>query len=136
MKTTTAGGLLRDARQALELTLKAVGEGLDPPVSAAYVSDVELGRRPLTAERLPQFIKVLKLDAKASRKLYCAAGILPDSLSTKISKAPELWDANFKALAVVLPDAISALRSIKPAIATQLENAANIASLRENTSTR
>jgi hypothetical protein len=136
MKTTTAGGLLRDARQALELTLKAVGECLDPPVSAAYVSDVELGRRPLTAERLPQFIKVLKLDAKASRKLYCAAGILPDSLSTKISKAPELWDANFKALAVVLPDAISALRSIKPAIATQLENAANIASLRENTSTR
>lgn len=136
MKTTIAGGLLRDARQRLNMTLKEVGENLDPPVSAAYVSDVELGRRTPTSERLPQFIVALKLDVKASRDLYRAVGVLPEGLTERLSKAPELWDANFRALVPALSEAISALRAGKPALAAQLEKAAKLPSLREKTSTR
>lgn len=136
MKTTSAGGLLRDARQAREMTLKEVGEGLDPPVSAAYVSDVELGRRPPTAERLPQFARVLRMDPSGTRDLYRAAGVLPDGLSERLSKAPELWDANFKSLVTVIPEAINALRKSQPGLAGQLEKAAKLPSPREKPSTR
>lgn len=136
MKTTSAGGLLRDARQARGMTLKEVGQGLDPPVSAAYVSDVELGRRPPTAERLPQFAKVLRMDPSGTRELYRGAGVLPDGLSERLAKAPELWDANFKSLVTVIPEAINALRKSQPGLAEQLEKAAKLPSLREKPSTR
>lgn len=136
MKTTSAGGLLRNARLTRKMTLKEVGEGLDPPVSAAYISDVELGRRPPTAERIPQFSKVLHLNPTDTRELYQAASVLPEGLSERLSKAPEIWDANFKALVPALREAVAALRKSQPGLAGQLEKAAKLPSLREKASTR
>lgn len=96
MTTTNAGGLLRAARLKLKLTLHEVGCGLTPPVSAAYVSDVELGRRPATAERLPQLVKVLKLTGAAKHAVYKAAGLLPEDLKERLLDTPEAWDIDFK----------------------------------------
>jgi transcriptional regulator with XRE-family HTH domain len=118
------------------MTLKEVGEELDPPVSAAYVSDVELGRRPPTAERLPQFAKALRMGPDTVRELYRRAGLFPDGLSERLGKAPEIWDANFKSLVDTLPKAILALRDTQPELAAQLEKAAKLTSPREKASTR
>ena len=96
MTTTNAGGLLRAARLARKLTLKEVGAGLDPPVSAAYVSDVELGRRPATAERLPQFTKILNLSGADRHELFRSAGLLPDDLKRRLLEVPEAWVIDFK----------------------------------------
>ena len=96
MTTTNAGGLLRAARLNLKLTLHEVGCGLTPPVSAAYVSDVELGRRPATAERLPQLVKVLNLTGAAKHAVYKAAGLLPEDLKERLLDTPEAWDIDFK----------------------------------------
>lgn len=138
MKTTTiAGGLLRDARKALKMTLKAVGEGLDPPVSASYICDVEFGRRPPTAERVPQFAKLLKLSASTVHEIYRDAEALPEDVARRLSKVPELWSANFKALVPLLPEAAeAALRANQPDLAARLEKAAGRSLPRGKPSTR
>jgi transcriptional regulator with XRE-family HTH domain len=137
MKTTTiAGGLLREARQALKLTLQEVGDGMDPPVSASYICDVEFGRRPPTPDRVPQFAKLLKLSASTVNAVYRDAEILPKEVAQQLSRAPEIWGANFKALVPLLAEAAEALRANQPKLAARLEKAARLPSPREKASTR
>jgi transcriptional regulator with XRE-family HTH domain len=102
----SAGQLLRDARKKLGLTLAEVGRKLPGNLTAAYISDIELGRRPLTAERIPQFVKILKLSREEANEVYQAAGILPDDVLARVLSAPKAWDFDFRALAALPPESV------------------------------
>lgn len=118
MTAVTAGQLLRDARKNLGLTQTEVGRKLPGNLTAAYISDIELGRRPLTAERLPQFVKILKLSREQANLVYQAAGILPDDVLARVLSAPKVWDFDFKALAALPPESLPTVsrREAKKAI--------------------
>lgn len=87
------GEILRSVREKRGMTLKDVAEHVG--VSVAFVCDVELGRRPLTLERLPRFAKALKLTPAATVPLYQAAGVLPESVVRSVLRNPSLWGPPF-----------------------------------------
>lgn len=104
MATGTAGDILRAARKRAHLTQTEVGKRLPGNVTATYVSDLERGRRPLTAERIPQFIRVLKLTREEAYAVYQGAGILPDDVLSRFLREPRIWDLDFKAVAAMAPE--------------------------------
>ena len=73
------------------MTLEAAGEALDPPVTASYLSEVELGHRPCPAERLEALCKLYKLDDAGARAVYVAAGVLPPKTYRAVLRAPQTW---------------------------------------------
>ena len=107
MAVAGVGGLLRKARIRLKLTLREVSDAVG--VSIAYISDVELGRREVAPKRVPQFAKALAFTDKEKQLLYRAAGILPEGLTARLLRAPELWNADFPKLGPAIEAAILAL---------------------------
>ena len=96
MSKAGAGGLLREARQRLNLTQTQVGNALK--VTCAYISDTELGKRNVPVNRVPQFAKVLKLSPEETTRLYKEARVLPEGVKERLQKAPGLWEADFSQL--------------------------------------
>jgi transcriptional regulator with XRE-family HTH domain len=121
MAVAGVGGLLRKARIRLKLTLREVSGAVG--VSIAYISDVELGRREVAPKRVPQFAKALAFTDKEKHALYRAAGVLPQGLTARLLRSPELWNADFIRLVPAIEAAILALDLADRACATALRKA-------------
>jgi transcriptional regulator with XRE-family HTH domain len=83
----TAGAVLRELRGERRLVdiAKAVG------VSAAYLSEIELGRATPTLDRLDTILAALKADTAARYRVYLAAGQLPPEVAQRMLASPETW---------------------------------------------
>src|SRR6266851_4578768 len=85
------GDTIREARQRLKLSLKAVGDKLRKEdgtnVSPQYLNDLEHGRRnPPDENLITQMAKVFALDAE---KLLALAGKEPVEVQEYLEEAPE-----------------------------------------------
>lgn len=90
-RRAAVGEVLRGSRQAANITLEAAGAALTPPVTASYLSEVELGKRPCPAKRLAALCKLYKLDDEGKRAVYVAAGVLPPKTYAAVLKKPKTW---------------------------------------------
>jgi hypothetical protein len=74
----------------------------------------------MSATRIPQFAKALKLSEGDTVALYRAAGILPDGVLERLLQAEALWDADFVQLVKVIngldesPTKTALLAAMKP----------------------
>ena len=50
---------MRERRHRKELSMRALGERFDPPVSGPYINEVEHGRENVTLRQVQRFAKAL-----------------------------------------------------------------------------
>lgn len=100
------GELLRQARLAAGLTQDVAGARLVPPVNAPYLSDVERGVRPVSAERLAQLARTYGLAVDSTHTLFVTAGLLPPDVAARTLAAPETWTCDPQRLFTLLVDAL------------------------------
>jgi transcriptional regulator with XRE-family HTH domain len=84
----TAGAVLRELRGERRLVDIARKVG----VSAAYLSEVELGKADPTLDRLDAILAALKADTLSRYRVYRAAGQLPPEVAQRLLASPETWD--------------------------------------------
>jgi transcriptional regulator with XRE-family HTH domain len=86
VSNAAVGGLLRKHRG--DRTLSEVAEALG--VSKAYLSDVELGRRSVSSEKLQSLSKVLSLTVLQEAKILRVAGYISRRIEVAVEKSAKL----------------------------------------------
>lgn len=61
-KLTLIGNFIRSKRETLNLSQKALGQLLDPPVTTQFISNVERGVTPLPPAHVPTLAKALSVN--------------------------------------------------------------------------
>lgn len=95
-----AGRVLRKARLRAQRTLREVADAVG--LTVAYVSDVERGKRSVSAARLRALADAVDLDTDGRRALFAAAKCLPPSVHQRILRAPEVWDYDLPKVVALL----------------------------------
>ena len=91
-KEQKIGRLLRKTRNAAGMSLGQAGQKIG--VSIAYLSDVERGRRSVSAQRLAQIATAINMSKSERVRLFVTAGVIPPTVSAHVLAHPKIWDLN------------------------------------------